>query len=138
MDRVAGQAEQGPSVLFVCLHGSAKSLIAAEQFNRIARQRGLALRAESAGLEPDTEVPENVVRGLDRDGMQVRGYAPRYADRRRLDAASVVVTFGSVLPDTRSGVRVEQWNDTPIVSDGFDRARDAIIARVEQLIASLC
>ena len=51
-------------VAFVCLHGSAKSLIAAEYFNRIATERNLPLRATTSGPEPDNGVPENVVAGL--------------------------------------------------------------------------
>jgi hypothetical protein len=52
-----------PTVLFVCLHGSAKSLIVLEHFRRLAQQRGAAVHADWAGLEPDTEIP----RGLSRD-----------------------------------------------------------------------
>ena len=36
-------------VSFVCLHGSAKSLIAAEYFNRLAIERNLPLRATTSG-----------------------------------------------------------------------------------------
>ena len=36
-------------VAFVCLHGSAKSLIAAEYFNRLAREKSLPLRATTPG-----------------------------------------------------------------------------------------
>ena len=35
-------------VAFVCLHGSAKSLIAAEYFNRLAAEKSLPLRATTA------------------------------------------------------------------------------------------
>lgn len=59
-------------VLFVCLHGSAKGLIAAEYFNRMAQDRG--------------------------------------ADLRR---------------------------DLPLVSDGLEIARDAIVLRVERLLDRL-
>jgi len=39
------------TVLFVCLHGSAKSVIATEYFRRLARQRGLDLEV-AAGWHP--------------------------------------------------------------------------------------
>jgi protein-tyrosine-phosphatase len=38
-------------VAFVCLHGSAKSLIAAEYLNRVAIERKLPLRATTSGPE---------------------------------------------------------------------------------------
>lgn len=124
-------------MLFVCLHGSAKSLIAAEHFNRIVHERGLELRAESAGLEPDPEVPETVISGLERDGIDVRRYVPRVADPERIRAAPFVVSFGCELPSAIPAARVVQWDDMPMVSDGFDLARDAIVARVDELIATL-
>ncbi len=34
------QAPQPRTVLFVCEHGAAKSVIAAEEFNRLAKQKG--------------------------------------------------------------------------------------------------
>lgn len=124
-------------MLFVCLHGSAKSLIAAGHFNRIARERGVELHAESAGLEPDPEVPENVIAGLERDGIDVRCYLPRVADPARIRAAPLVASFGCELPSAIPAAHVARWDDMPLVSDGFDRARDAIVARVEELIATL-
>jgi protein-tyrosine-phosphatase len=69
-------------VAFVCLHGSAKSLIAAEYFNRIAIEKNLPLRATTSGSEPDNEVPENVVAGLKRRGIDV-GQVPPRSDRGR-------------------------------------------------------
>jgi arsenate reductase (thioredoxin) len=63
-------------VSFVCLHGSAKSLIAAEYFNRLAIERSLPLRATTSGPEPDSEVPGNVVAGLKSRGIDVSQYRP--------------------------------------------------------------
>jgi len=53
-------------VAFVCLHGSAKSLIAAEYFNRRAAAQGVPLSATTSGPEPDAAVPDNVVAGFKR------------------------------------------------------------------------
>jgi protein-tyrosine-phosphatase len=125
------------TVYFVCLHGSAKSLIAAQHFNRLAGARGLPHRAESMGVEPDAEVPPPVIAGLARDGFEMRGYTPQALDSARLAGAGCVVSIGCELPPIDSADRVERWNDLPLVSDGFDRARDAIIERVEQLVDAL-
>jgi hypothetical protein len=124
-------------VFFVCLHGSAKSLIATQHFNRLASDRKLALRAESAGLEPDASVPEPVIAGLARDGFDVREYTPRGVDPELLRNAAHVVGFGCELPIRDGLVSSDQWSDVPLVSDGFDRARDAIVAKVERLIDAL-
>ena len=63
-------------IAFVCLHGSAKSLIAAEQFNRLATAKGLPFRATTSGPEPDAEVPANVVAGFKTRGIDVSGKTP--------------------------------------------------------------
>lgn len=57
------------SVLFVCLHGSAKSVIAAEHFRRLAAERRLGLVADAAGMEPDADIPPHVIAGLAEDGI---------------------------------------------------------------------
>ena len=38
------------TVVFVCRHGSAKSLVAAEYLQRLAERQGLDLRATAAGV----------------------------------------------------------------------------------------
>lgn len=119
-------------VAFVCLHGSAKSLIAAEYLNRRAAQRGLALTASCAGQEPDPEVPRHVVEGLKSKGIDVSGRVPSAATAAHLAKADRVITFGcdlaAVLP---AGRHAEQWADCPAVSDGFEPAWQYITRRVE-------
>jgi arsenate reductase (thioredoxin) len=125
-------------VVFVCLHGSAKSLIAAEHCQQLARGRGMELRATSLGLEPDTEIPEAVVQGLLKDGIDVRGRQPRGVSTEELANAERVVSFGCDLGGMISpGVFVESWDDIPAVSENFARALDRIATRVAQLLDSL-
>ncbi len=122
-------------VLFVCEHGSAKSLIAAEHFARLAAERGLLLRAASAGVSPDEAVPQNVVVGLALDGIDVSNRKPMTFVPALLDGARHVISFGCPLPATTAAV--ERWDDLPMVSDGYEAARSAIVARVETLLARL-
>jgi protein-tyrosine-phosphatase len=125
-------------VVFVCQHGSAKSLIAAEHLARLARARGLPLRSQSLGLERDPEFPPHVVAGLAADGFDVRGYVPRQASAVELGAAARVVSFGCDLGSLVSATTaIDRWDDLPMVSDGYARARDAIVGRVEALLDDL-
>ena len=55
-------------VVSVCEHGSAKSLVAASLFARMAKEQGVAARAISRGTAPDPSVPEVVVQALRGDG----------------------------------------------------------------------
>ena len=124
-------------VLFICLHASAKSLIAAEYFNGIAAERRLPYRAVSAGTEPDTSVPPHVVAGVQRDGFNVSRRVPERLTRELAAPARIAVTFE---PDVRAYVgpncRVERW-DVPAVSEDYAIASKAIRARVDRLVAGL-
>jgi arsenate reductase (thioredoxin) len=129
--------DQERTVLFVCEHGSAKSVVAAAHFNRLARERGVGLRAVSRGTNPDDEVAPNAARGLVVDGI-----APDVEPPRRLSAADVegalrVVAF-CPLPEANEGSGpVEVWDGVPPVSEDYDRARDAIVDRVVRLLDEL-
>jgi arsenate reductase (thioredoxin) len=126
---------RNPNVLFVCLHGSAKSLIAAEYFNRLAAARGLPARATSAGTEPDDAIPPRVTQGLGADGIDVQGRQPRRPMQADVDGSVVVVTFACDLGDlTSRAPRIERWDDVPAVSEDFKRARDVIVTRVTTLL----
>ena len=124
-----------PNVLFVCLHGSAKSVIAAEHCRRLAAERGVKIEATSAGTEPDHEVPPKVIQGLLADGIDVRGFRPHQATRADVASASRVVTFACELGDMAPAApTLERWDDVPAVSEDFARARDVIVARVSRLL----
>jgi arsenate reductase (thioredoxin) len=122
-------------IVFVCLHGAAKSVIAAAFLNRLADERGLDARATAAGIEPDAEVPSAVREGLLRDGLDVGLLRPRRVTRDDLSSAWRIVSFGCDLRDVAPpGRAVERWDDVPLVSDGFPAARDAIAERVRRLL----
>ena len=90
------------------------------------------------GLEPDDAVPAPVVDGLAAHGIDVDGYVPRLATAERLANATLIVSFGCDLEEAGVGdTHVEQWADLPLVSDGFETAREAIVTRVERLLATL-
>src|SRR5688572_5272272 len=75
------------TVLFVCEHGSAKSVVAAAHFNRIAADRGLPFRAISRGTEPDPEMAPAAVSGLRGDGLKPDDPVPTKLGQSDLDAA---------------------------------------------------
>ena len=125
-------------VSFVCLHGSAKSLIAAEYMNRLARSHGVELSATTSGPEPDAEVPSNVVEGLQGRGIDVRHVVPERVSAKALARASHIVSFGCDLKDLDGADQaVERWDDCPAVIDDFDIAWSFITGRVEKLFERL-
>ena len=122
------------TVVFVCLHGAAKSLIAATLFQRLADERGLAVRSTFAGTEPDPAIQPNVVARLLEEGVDVRPLRPRRVTRDELASAWRVVSFGCDLAALAPDARIERWDDVPAVSEDYGRARDVIAARVRMLV----
>ena len=123
------------SVLFVCLHGAAKSVLAAADFRRLAARRGLDITAEAAGTEPDPAVAPSVVATLGAEGLDVSGTPPRRVTAADTAGADRVVTFGCDLGDARpAAVPVEHWLDVPAVSDDLPLARAAIRRHLERLL----
>jgi protein-tyrosine-phosphatase len=122
-------------VLFVCLHGAAKSVIAAEYLRQLAAERGLDVEVAAAGIEPDAEIPPNVVSSLLVDGIDVSGRQPVGARGEMVEGADLIVSFGCDLGGIApSETRVSYWTDVPMVSDGYDAARDEIVRRVTSLL----
>ena len=125
-------------IAFVCLHGSAKSLIAAEQFNRLAAAKGLPFRATTSGPEPDAEVPANVVAGCKSRSIDVSGYKPALIAADQLSDADLIVSFACDAGRRLApGKPEERWDECPAVSDDFDVAWRFITGRVEKLLARL-
>lgn len=122
-------------VVFVCLHGAAKSVVAAAHFRRLAGARGLQIGAVAAGTEPDAQLAPGTVKGLAAEGLTAAPTRPRPVTLYDLSSATRVVGFGcDVAID--GGRRAEQW-DVPAVSDGYGQARDQIVAKVERLVTEL-
>jgi protein-tyrosine-phosphatase len=122
-------------ILFVCLHGAAKSVLAAADCERLAASRGLRIKADFAGTEPDAEIAPAVAAALRADGVDLGGKKPRLVTPQDVAAADRVVAFGCELGGAATpGPRVDQWADVPAVSDGLPAARAAIRARLERLL----
>jgi protein-tyrosine-phosphatase len=123
------------SVLFVCLHGAAKSVLAAADFERLAAERGLAITADSAGTEPDPEIAPGVAAALRADGVDLGPRRPRRVTAADTARADRVVTFGCELGEAMPAtVPVERWDDVPAVSENLPIARAAIRRHLDRLL----
>lgn len=131
-------AETTSTILFVCEHGAAKSVIAAAYFNKLARERRLNYQAISRGTNPDPTLLPAAEKGLKEDGLDVSGWKPQLVSKSDTDKASRIVTFGCTLPEPGNvAAKVTDWNDIPSPSQNYDLARDEIRQRVQKLVESL-
>ena len=82
---VAGQTARSmspsPTIIFVCEHGAAKSLIAAAYFNKLAAERGMKERATFRGVSPQDALSTMALEGLRADGVPVPEGNPRQSGR---------------------------------------------------------
>jgi arsenate reductase (thioredoxin) len=123
------------TILFLCPHNAAKSVIAAAYCARLAAERGVTLRATSAGTDPDPGVSPGVAAALLAEGIDVRAHRPRRVTAEALARASRVVSLGCDLGDIAPpGLVVERWDDVPSPSADLTGARAVIAAHVRRLV----
>lgn len=126
------------TVLFLCPHHAAKSVIAAAYFERLAREMGLDVRAESAGTEPDKAVMPVVVDLLLTEGIDVSGHQPRLVTAKQLAGAARIISMGCTAEALGiADEQMEHWTDIPMVSLHPAEASATIRRHVEQLAAAL-
>jgi protein-tyrosine-phosphatase len=130
-------SRQLATVVFVCLHGSVKSVMAAAHFNRIAKERQLPFVAVARGVDPDSEIPASIRQGLARDGLAPADEVPHALTADEASAAATVFAFDEVPPDRKGDAAVTYWRNVPPASKDYSAARDAIVRRVEEAAASL-
>jgi arsenate reductase len=124
-----------PKVVFVCEHGSAKSVIAATEFQQMAKEKGLDLNILARGTNPDDEIPRVVRDGLKADGFDAGSMKPTKVSEKDLKGAAKIVSFGPDLkPWVSDGASVSDWSATPSVSDDYRKAREYIRKQLEVLL----
>lgn len=133
-----GPAE-APHIVFVCEHGSVKSLMAASHFNRLAEARGISMRAISRGVTPDAAVPPKIATALGADGFDVAVYKPLALKPEEAASAFKVVSIGADLSSLLAGAEVtlERWDEIPPASVDYTKSREALLKRIEALLSEL-
>jgi arsenate reductase len=141
--RALAQAEgkltkEVPEVLFVCVHNSGRSQMAAGLIDKLAKGR---VHVRSAGSDPADQLNPNAVKAMDEVGIDISKEFPKPLTDEVVRAADAVITMGCgdacpIYP----GKRYEDWDlEDPTGKDleTVRRIRDEIRGRVEKLIATL-
>ena len=127
-----------PSVLFVCVHNTGRSQMAAAWLTHLAGDR---IEVRSAGSAPADQVNPAAVAAMQEVGIDLTAAQPKALTTETVETSDVVITMGCgdacpVFP----GKRYLDWQlDDPAGKDvaGVRPIRDEIKARVEQLIADI-
>jgi arsenate reductase (thioredoxin) len=124
-------------VVFVCEHGSAKSVIAAAYFNKLASERKLAWRAVARGTIPDAEISPKTKKLLAEDGLLDNSFVPQLLLQGDVDIADKVYMFTALPENIHDRNNVESWRDINAVNDDFQRLKKDIIDRITPVLDSL-
>lgn len=124
------------TVVFVCEHGAARSLIASAYFNKMAQQRKLPVRAIFRGLQPDSTLSKHALMGLESDGITVPNEKPSRLTRQDMANALQVVALDCTLPQLDLE-KQHHWEIHSSISQDYENARNEIKKNVEALLRSL-
>jgi protein-tyrosine-phosphatase len=131
------QAGPQPTVVFVCEHGAAKSLIATAYFNKLAAERGLTARATFRGVDPQDHLSVRAGAGLKSDGLAIPNGRPTAIAAADVNRATHIFAIGCALPAMATATGTAQsWDDVPD-DQGYAPMRDAIVRHVKALLDEL-
>lgn len=126
------------TVVFMCPHGGAKSVIAASYFNRAAEREGLPYAAVAVAADtPYESVPGPVADFLAAEGFDVASFEPRRVTAADLDAAGKVISIDCDLAKLDHRGAIERWDDVPKVSADLPGSAAAIRRHVDELVTRL-
>jgi|SRR5579871_1947342 len=127
-------APENKTIVFVCLHGSVRSQMAAAHFNRIAKERGLPYTAISRGIEIDNSIPPRIRDELNKEGLAPLNDVPVLLTADEAASAVKVVAFDTVPEKNRGTADVNYWSDVPTTSKNYPALRDSIVHHIDDLV----
>ena len=131
------------TILFVCVHNAGRSQMAEAFLNKIAVERALPIRAESAGTVAGTEINPIARQVMDEIGVPMEGQSPKMLTQAMADSASKVITMGCGVDVDACPARIhlsEDWGLDDPKGQSVEKVReirDLIAAKVEKLRAEL-
>lgn len=137
----AGDGAAEPMVVFVCEHGSSRSLLAASLFNRMAEERGLSVRALSRAASEktaDQSVPAPLAKQMAADGFQVEDFKPKALTVSEASTAKRIVTLQfDESVEAAKEAPVERWSDIGSPSREYANTKRAIASHIGALLDQL-
>ena len=130
-------------VLFVCVHNAGRSQMAEALLNRLAAERDLATRAESAGTVGGKALNLAAVEVMKEIGIDMSGQHPKLISPAQVDAADLIISMGCGVDAVACPAKfllTEDWNLEDPAGQPIEqvrRIRDQLKLRVAQLLDSL-
>jgi arsenate reductase (thioredoxin) len=128
---------QEKKIIFVCHHGAAKSVIAASYFNKMAKERNLNYTAECRGTEPDSVVSKSAEDGLTKDKLFNPATKPQKLTVSDTAQVERIILFTPLPSEFKTAVKTENWSAIQNVDADYEKRRDAIVKKINELLDSL-
>lgn len=128
-------------ILYVCVHNAGRSQMAEAITNHLAAQRGLPVRAESAGTVAGERINPVAAQVLAEIGISLADQRPKQLTQEMADRADKIITMGCGVDAEACPARflvTDDWGlDDPAGQpiETVRRIRDEIINRVEALLS---
>ncbi len=131
------------TVLYVCVHNAGRSQMAEAFTNTLAKERGLAVRALSAGTIAGEEINPAALAVMREVGVSMEAQTPKQLTQAMADSADRVVTMGCGVDADSCPARIhlsEDWGLDDPKGQPLEKVRairDEIKARVEALLSEM-
>ncbi|MBL0739612.1 hypothetical protein [Chryseolinea lacunae] len=133
----AAARAQTKTIVFVCEHGSAKSVIAATYFNKLAKAKNIPWQAVARGTNPDATLSPKTKTLLAADNLLDSTFVPSKLSQQDVDAAQHVILFYSFPPTLHGDGKTLSWQHVRAANDDFQILRDNILLKLTPLLDSL-
>ena len=127
-------------ILYVCVHNAGRSQMAEAFTNHLARERGRAVSAESAGTMGGKTLNPMAVAVMDEIGISMLGQEPKLLTQEMADGADQLITMGCGVDAEACPARIfvtEDWGLDDPAGQPIETVRiirDQIKDRVNQLL----
>ena len=120
------------TILFLCPHGAAKSVLAAAYLRQQATKCNLPLSAQFAGTDPSAQISPAVIDALRLEGIDWSAQIPHLVTQAELDQAHHIISLGCSPDEIGStSTPIEDWSDIPAPSQNLRAATEAIHKHVD-------
>jgi arsenate reductase len=128
---------QSNQVVFICEHGSAKSVIAAAYFNKLAKEKNINWHAVSRGTNPDAEISPKTKKLLISENLFDDAVIPQKISQADVDTSQKVILFYPLPEQINGGDKTLNWLEIQSVNGDYGKMRDDIVSKIIPLLSSL-
>jgi hypothetical protein len=126
------------SILFVCEHGAARSVIAAKYFEKLSRESGLNIKVDFRGLSPDSAINKTTMERLTKEGFAFGSQVPAPLSQKDIQGAGFIIALDCE-PRNLSGYSGEllKYRGIPSIDNNYEMASDSIIHIVNDVLTKV-